>query len=281
MSVRLASERAPDRTVNEDAAFAASGLVGVLDGVSVPAGVDTGCRHGPAWYVQQLSAHLVRGHDRDPNALLAQVLADAIRAVAFDHYSQCDLDHPGTPASTVCLLKDRGDHIEYLVLCDSPLILDRGEVQVVADEQFDRAIAHLRREALTGDSAPDSAERSAQLRQVIAQRQKLTNRPGGYWIAAADPAAAHQAVTGTAPLHGPDRVRRAALLTDGASAAVEQFELLDWAGLLDVLTDYGPQELIRRVRQAETADHDGHVRPRYKRHDDATAALCLFEEDQP
>jgi hypothetical protein len=47
-----------------------------------------------------------------------------------------------------------------------------------------------------------------------------------------------------------------------------------------VLTDHGPHELIRRVRAAEHADHDGHARPRYKRHDDAAAALCLFEEHQ-
>ncbi|GAB1689713.1 hypothetical protein [Krasilnikovia sp. M28-CT-15] len=71
------------------------------------------------------------------------------------------------------------------------------------------------------------------------------------------------------------------MLTDGASAAVDQYQLLDWRGLLDVLTDHGPHELIRRVREAETADGDGHARRRYKRHDDASAALCLFEEDQP
>jgi hypothetical protein len=281
MSVRLASERAPGRPVNEDAAFTASGLVGVLDGVSVPDGVDTGCRHGPAWYAERLSGHLVREHERDPDAPLTRLLAEAIAQVRDDHDGQCDLDHPGTPASTVCLLKDRGDHIEYLVLCDSPLVLDRGEVQVVTDDQFDRAIAHLRQEALTGDSALDSVEHSARLRRLINQRQQFTNQPGGYWIAAANPAAAYQAVTGTAPLWGPNRVRRAALLTDGASAAVEQFELLDWPGLLDMLTDHGPQELIRLVRQAEVNDHDGHASPRYKRHDDATAALCLFEEDQP
>jgi hypothetical protein len=162
------------------------------------------------------------------------------------------------------------------VLCDSLLVLDRGEVQIVADDRFDRAVAQLRHDALTGESALDSAEHSARVRQVISGRQQLTNQPDGYWIAAANPAAAYQAVTGTAPLHGEDRVRRAALLTDGASAAVEQFDVLDWTGLLDVLTDHGPHELIRRVREAEDADHDGHARPRYKRHDDASVALCLF-----
>jgi hypothetical protein len=280
MTVRLASEQAPDRPVNEDAAFAAGGLVGVLDGVSVPDGVDTGCRHGPAWYVRHLSNHLVSIHQEDPAQPLNALLADAIRAVGADHYGQCDLDHPGTPASTVCLLKNQDTHVEYLVLCDSPLVLDRaGEVDVVTDDRFDTAIAPLRHDALTGESALDSAEHLARVRRIIGERQQLTNQRDGYWIAAANPAAAYEAVTGTAPLHGPDRLRRAALLTDGASAAVDQYELLDWRGLLDVLTDHGPHELIRRVREAETADRDGHARPRYKRHDDASAALCQFEED--
>jgi hypothetical protein len=156
-------------------------------------------------------------------------------------------------------------------------VLDRGDdVQVVIDDRFEKAVAHLRPIPVTSDADTDSAKQAARVRARMAEKHKLTNQPHGYWIAAANPAAAYQAVTGTAPLHGPDRVRRAALLTDGASAAVEEFKLLDWRGLLDVLTDHGPHELIRRVRNAEDVDQS---HPRYKRHDDATAALCLFEED--
>ena len=44
------------------------------------------------------------------------------------------------------------------------------------------------------------------------------NRTHGYWVAAADPDAAFHAVTGTAAAAGPGAVRRAALLSDGASA---------------------------------------------------------------
>src|SRR5436190_647586 len=111
MTVSLASQAAPGRPVNEDVAFADSGLVGVLDGVSAPDGVDTGCRHGPAWYVARLAGHLRAGHGDDPKLPLPVLLADAVRAVSQEHAGQCDLDHPNTPASTVCLLKDRGDHV--------------------------------------------------------------------------------------------------------------------------------------------------------------------------
>jgi hypothetical protein len=282
MQVCLASEAAPGRPANEDHGFAVEGLVGVLDGVSVPAGMDTGCHHGPAWYVQRLSDHLMVGYGREPDAPLDRLLAEAISAVRGDHGDGCDLDNPGTVASTVCLLRNAGSHVDYLVLADSPLVLDRGDdVQVVIDDRFEKAVAQLRPIPLTSEADIDSAKQAAHVRVRMAEKHKLTNQPHGYWIAAANPAAAYESVTGTAPLHGPDRVRRAALLTDGASAAVEQFKLLDWRALLDVLTNDGPHELIRRVRNAEHTDHDGHARPRYKRHDDATAALCLFEEDQP
>src|SRR5262249_30829391 len=161
-----------------------------------------------------------------------------------------------------------GSEIEYLVLCDSPLVLDRGtRVDVVTDERFSNAIADVREAALV-PGAFGTADHAARLRWATEERWRHTNRPGGYWIAAAEPLAAFEAVPGTAPLHGPNRVRRAALLTDGASAAIEQLGLVDWPGLLDVLTIEGPAELIRRVRAAELADSDGYVRPRYKRHDD-------------
>jgi hypothetical protein len=52
---------------------------------------------------------------------------------------------------------------------------------------------------------------------TLAKRQHA-NRPGGYWIAAADPTAAHHAVRGNVALTGQHRLVRAALLTDGAPA---------------------------------------------------------------
>jgi hypothetical protein len=282
MEVRLASVGAPDRAVNEDFGFVMPGLVGVFDGVTAPEGLDTGCIHGPAWYVRHLATHVERRYVLAPDRALPDLLAEAIDQTRADHGGRCDLSHPSTPASTVCLLRETADAVEYLVLCDSPLLLEHGrEVEVITDERHAESVAQIRAEALAVHDAMDSPEHTDQLRQVLTKQREHTNQPGGYWIAAANPAAAHEAVVGAMTLRGPGRVRRAALLTDGASCAVEEFELFGWRELLDVLTAHGPQALIQRVRAAELADYDGHARPRYKRHDDATAALCLFDgEDQ-
>lgn len=281
MEIRLASQAAPGRPANEDHGFVLPGLVGVLDGVTAPEGLDTGCVHGPAWYVQQLAARFAGCYARNPAEALSQLLADAIERVRGDHKGQCDLSHPGTPASTVTLLRQRADGADYLVLCDSPLVVDQpGGIRVVTDDRHAKAVAQLRATALDGRYAISSEGHATRVRHLATQQREFTNQPDGYWIAAASPAAAHEAVTGTLPLSGPHRVRRAALLTDGASCAVDEFALCDWRGLLDLLTDAGPLELIARVRAAELADRDGFGRPRYKRHDDATAAICLFEVEE-
>lgn len=273
MQVVAATEPAPDRLANEDLVFQAGPLVGVLDGATVPDGFETGCVHGPAWYVRQLAARLAVAAAHRPNAALEGNLAAAILAVRADHGEQCDLGHPGTPSSTVCLLRDAGDHLDYLVLCDSPLVADRGDrIEVIADDRLERAMVELRETAYAVAGVAD-ADPATRLRRAVALQRERMNATHGYWVAAANPDAAFHALTGTLPLTGPSRVRRAALLTDGASCAVDQFGLFDWGGLLDELAGRGPEALIRRVRDAEGAGaSDG----RHKRYDDATAVLCTF-----
>lgn len=96
------------------------------------------------------------------------------------------------------------------------------------------------------------------------------NRPGGFFIAASNPAVVTESLTGA---FEPGSVRRAAILTDGAARAVELFGLLGWSGLLDELSSAGPNELIERVRQIESSDPMGERWPRNKKSDDATAVL--------
>ncbi|MET8527285.1 hypothetical protein [Micromonospora sp. NPDC005172] len=273
MRVRTASAPAPGRPVNEDLVFQFGPLVGVLDGATVPDGFDTGCVHGPAWYVQHLAARLAVAEAARPAARLTSNLAAAILAVRADHGGQCDLDHPGTPSSTVCLLRDCGDQVDHLVLCDSPLVLDvGGQVSVVTDDRLDTAMAELRQTLATVPAgASDPVER---FRHAVGVQRERMNRTHGYWVAAADPDAAFHAVTGTAPRRGSAALRRAALLSDGASSLVEQFGLTDWAGLLDLLSAEGPAALLSRVRDAER-DHSDRLR-RHKPSDDASVVFCEF-----
>ncbi|MEV2238987.1 hypothetical protein [Micromonospora sp. NPDC049891] len=272
MRVRSASAPPPGRAVNEDLVFRFGSLVGVLDGATVPEGFDTGCVHGPQWYVRHLAARLGLAEAARPAATLVSNLAAAILAVRSDHGGHCDLDHPGTPSSTVCLLRDGGDQVDYLVLCDSPLVLDTGgRVDVVIDDRLAVSAADLRG---TAELLPESTDWTTRFRRAVTVQRERMNRTHGYWVAAADPDAAYHAIVGTVPRHGPEALRRAVLLSDGASAAVEEFGLFDWSGLLDVVAMEGPDALVDRVRAAER-DHPDRRR-RHKVADDASAVYCEF-----
>jgi hypothetical protein len=65
-----------------------------------------------------------------------------------------------------------------------------------------------------------------------------------------------------------------AVLTDGATRAVDPFGIYDWPNLLDELETTGPAHLIAAVRDAETADPAGQRWPRNKASDDATVVYC-------
>jgi hypothetical protein len=292
MRVDACSVAAPGQPDNEDQILQYGDLIGVLDGATAPVGFDSGCVHGPAWYVRRLAARIGLAAAAGPSDPLAALLAEAVRAVRDDHGDDCDLGHPGTPSSTVCLLRRSGGHLDYLVLCDSPLVFGTdGQVGVVADGRLAATMARMpdRLPAAAGEEDERQAderqagerqagERQACYQQAVRWQRQHTNRPEGYWVAAADPTAADRAICGTLPLTGPGRILRAALLSDGASRAVEQFELFDWAGLLDLLATAGPAELISRVRAAERVADPAERVTRYKRHDDATAIFCSFDE---
>ena len=245
----------PERP-NEDWAAAtppapgSGGTVVLLDGVTPPAG-DDGCVHTVPWFTARLGGALTELSASRPDIPLPEILSLAIRRTADAHRDTCDLSHVRTPQATVVLARWDEASVEHLVLSDSVLLLESpdGAVRAVLDDRLDRV--------------PDELLRS------LAATDRLRNREGGYFTAAADPAVAARAVTGTPPRA---EVRPLAALTDGASRWVELFAEGDWPDCLTVLREEGAPGLLRRVRTLEAADERAGGTRRWKLHDDATAA---------
>jgi hypothetical protein len=122
---------------------------------------------------------------------------------------------------------------------------------------------------LAGGAALSREEHGRRVAALVDSQRRYRNHSGGFWVAATDPQAAHQALTGRAPLPGPGGLHRAALLTDGATRAVDIYGLMSWPAL-DLMTTNGPTALLDAVRAAEDDDPDGAAFPRMKR-SDATA----------
>ncbi|WP_214411386.1 protein phosphatase 2C domain-containing protein [Sphaerisporangium fuscum] len=272
MRVTFATEPASSTRPNEDFVAATADAVVLLDGAGTPAGSESGCSHGVAWYSRMLGSTLLASMTQSADPL-AETLAEGIKAVTSMHDFTCDLSHAGSPSATVVMLRHAGDVLEWLVLADSVLVLDVGdtaEPMVICDDREAQIGARYRArmDALPGGS-PEHAQAH---REYVEGLRHHRNRDGGFWVASVDPLAAEQALTGSVPA---DRVRAAALLSDGASRLFDRFHLATWREGLGILGEHGPAGLIGRVREAERSDLDGRRWPRGKTFDDATAAYAI------
>lgn len=256
---------------NEDWVGVTPIAVVLLDGLTAPRDLDSGCVHGVPWYVSRLGSAIL-ARVADCTVGLGSCLASAIAEVASLHDSTCDLTSPGTPQSTVAIARVRGSELEWLVLADSLIILDLGgELRVISDDRVDGAAQAQRDEALR--SHVGTAEHDQGVSRLVQTQRSLRNQPDGYWVAAADPANANEALSGAAPLC---EVKRVAVLSDGAARLVE-FGIMSWEKILTTLDQKGPQGLIDEVREVEATDLQGERWPRYKASDDATAVVARFE----
>ncbi|MEV4083118.1 protein phosphatase 2C domain-containing protein [Nonomuraea fuscirosea] len=230
---------------NEDLVIAGPSWIVVLDGATAAAGVDSGCAHDVAWLVGRLGGALAAGLAADDGVPLAGLLEATIEGTRSAHGGRCDLGNPDSPSATVAMVRCLGSgQVEYLVLGDSPVVLSLvgGGVRVVSDDRLER---------LPGG-------RPYTLELV----RRMRNAPGGFWVAAARPEAAREAITGAA-----DGVRGAGVFTDGVARLADWYGW-SWQTVLDTLEDGGPGAVIEAVRELEV--RRGPVWG--KRHDDATAA---------
>lgn len=237
--------------VNEDSVVTGDGFAVVIDGATAEPDTDTGCLHGVRWFARQLTGQLAVRLALDASSSPADILHDAIESVGRSHAHTCDLSNLCSPSATVAIVRQHAGRIDYLVLGDSPIVLERvdGVVTAVVDGRLAR---------YTGSWA---------------DLRHIRNVPGGFWVAGNNPEAARHAVVGTVPIA---ELRRVALLTDGVTRLVERYDW-SWPDLLRALDEKGPAELISLTRAAERATTHGRFVG--KRHDDATAVLCRIDVD--
>ncbi|MFI0716645.1 integrase [Streptomyces inhibens] len=258
MRVTMTSAAARIGHANEDFAGAVPTAVVLIDGAGI-SGTESICQHGVAWYASRLGGRLLSLLSLMRHRSLSALLAEAIKQTTDDHRDTCDVADPISPSATAAILRLSEGLIEYLVLGDSVLVLDRADsAPLVVSDPREVIISRLY------ESAIESAvEGSDEYHRILRELRANRNQPGGFWVAKDEPRAADEAVTGSCPV---SELTGAVLLSNGASRIVDRFRLADWPGVMAILASSGPDEIIHRVRQAE-ARHAVAA-------DDATIAYC-------
>lgn len=225
----------------EDRIVRLPNAVVLLDGATSP----TPRERDGGWHSRHLAAELAHVTDDQD---LADQLARAIARLAATH----GLTPGDSPSSTVAITRWTATAVDVLVLADSPVVVftDAG-VEVVADHR---------------------------LRDLRGRVDRITdwrNREHGWWVAEADPAAAHRAVRARWPR---DRVRAVLMATDGVSCGVDDYGLFaDWQTVLHITSEMGPEAVLDEIRAAEEGDADRTKWPRPKVHDDQALAVIRFD----
>ncbi|MBS2539109.1 protein phosphatase 2C domain-containing protein [Catenulispora sp. NF23] len=259
MEVSYVCQAASAPRPNDDFVIATESFVIVLDGATAPVGVDSGCVHDVPWLVARLGANLAGLLLREPRAALVDVLRGGIAATMGEHADTCDLENPDSPSSTAVMLRCGAQTVDYIVLGDSAIVIERGvgASASASASATELTVAHDNRTAHLPDYSVGGVSR-------------LRNTDEGFWIASNRPEAADKAIVGSIPIGD---VTRAALMTDGITRLVERYGRT-WLEVLERMDKYGPREVVADVRGEELATPSGSYRG--KVHDDVTAVFCRF-----
>jgi hypothetical protein len=156
--IRMATDPGTPGWPNEDYACVGPGAAVLLDGcTTTPAGTETGCVHGVAWYARTLGTDLLAAITAEPRIPLASALEAAIGQVRDRHAGTCDLSLRATPAATVTAVRAEPEGLSYLALSDSSVVADFGDgrpPQVITDRHRAAAADPAAAGAATTDTLP-------------------------------------------------------------------------------------------------------------------------------
>jgi len=266
--MKINTAQLPEPHHSEDRVFITSNAAIVLDGATAFASVDLDLDLDPGTYADVLGRHIaaeLHGNDRTD---LAEVVSNAIATVV----RQFNLRPGRSPSSTVTILRVLDQQADLFVLGDSPLYYGTAHhSRVLADTRLadlDLPESRHYRDRLRDGSGYDDQHRTL-LRRLQEQQRVWRNIDGGYWIAEADPTAAHHAVTATLNV---DDLSWAVLATDGISNPLTHLDRADWVTIA-AHSDRQLAELLTAAQRWESKDDPtGRTFPRAKRHDDKTIA---------
>ena len=255
----VTAERPGDPNIpSEDRIFTTPNACIVLDGATQRVPLE---RSG-GWLADELGRWLQAGLLADPLVDLVELLDEAVANV-IDTYN---LVRGRSPSATVNIVRRTADHLDVLVLCDSPVVVldGAGAIHQIRDDRISACVARLR------PSDPISTEVEA---QYLADIESLRNAPDGFWCISASKRSARQSVIWQAPIIQIDTVLA---MTDGVSVGVDTYRRpATWRETVELAKRH-PSLVLDAVHEAEVADIGQLQERRPKRHDDKALALITW-----
>jgi hypothetical protein len=273
---RISWPGSPDRA-NEDACGASQDWAWVID-TSIFPGTPAIMHEtsDAAWLAGFVSRRLsdLAPHAEDGVSLVRHAMEEA-RTAFLAIAPEERRDSLTWPIGAMTLVRHRGGSLDVWTFGDTTALVRQPDGSVTTAGEapglrtFEAAAAARLLQA--SGATPKTIVGTPEFRSWLAELRRRQKQGGGLALLGLDPSAAdrlrHEAVPcgeGSAIL----------LASDGFSALVDLYELMDARGLMETALASGLEPLAREARRIETeVDPTGKLYPRFKESDDTTALL--------
>ncbi|GGK26903.1 protein phosphatase 2C domain-containing protein [Salinarimonas ramus] len=265
---------------NEDACGAAGDFAWVIDGAILP-GTEPimDAPSDAAWLAGFASARFaaLAPHAQDPAQLTLAVIEEA-RAGFLERVETSGrserMERHTWPVAALTLAHRRIGRLDTLTIADTIAYVrdEAGAVYTLGEApDLRRAESALAARLMRETGADVETMRTTQAYREDSERRRRAQVASAPAVFGLHPDAVALAERGSVTLDGDALVL---LASDGFSALVELYEDMDVAAMMARAAEEGLSSLAARLREIETRiDPSGHLYPRFKRSDDATAIL--------
>ena len=273
---RISWPGSPDRA-NEDACGASQGWAWVID-TSIFPGTPAIMHEASdaAWLAGFVSRRLsdLAPHAEDGVALIRHAMEEA--RTAFLAVAPEERRDPFTwPIGAMTLVRHRGKSLDVWTFGDTTAYVRQPDGSVITAGEapglrtFEAAAAARLLEA--SGATPKTIVKTPEFQSWLAERRQRQKQGRGLALLGIDPSAADRLRHETVPCADGSAIL---LASDGFSALVDLYGLMDAEGLMEAALSSGLEPLAREARRIETeVDPTGKLYPRFKESDDATALL--------
>lgn len=261
--------------VNEDRIGYFNNYVWLMDGVTCLTDSLTGESSDSKWFVDKFSEILVQ--NLDDSKELKEILKGTV-IKTYEVYRSATsyrvIEKNQFPSSSLIILRQKGNWLEYYLLGDSTLIIKNGQ-EVLSLKQdtlgeFEKEILQKINHTYISQNISFEEAKKAHSPEILAKRAQR-NEDGGYYILSFEHNALDYGLYGELEIHQPLHFL---MMSDGFARYKDLFNTVATSfEFIESVCKKGLSTIAEELYKIEEHDQDCTLYPRFKKRDDTT---CIY-----
>lgn len=266
--------------VNEDKIGYFNNYIWLMDGVTCLSDSLTGELSDSKWFVDKFSEILVQ--NLDDSLKLKEILKKTV-VKSYEAYRTVTnyqvIEKNQYPSSSLIILRQKGDQLEYYLLGDSTLIIENGQkvIHLTQDTlgEFEKVILQKISHTFISQKISFEEARKAHSLEILEKRSQR-NEEGGYYILSFEQNALDYGLQGELEIRQPLYFL---MMSDGFSRYLELFNRVENCfKFMESVRERGLSTIGKELYDIEEYDSDCMHYLRFKKRDDTTCIYGAIDE---